>query len=63
MRRISDCIRDSISIAIPQTAEWQRIGNQMEAAFISARADFVNVHVNASHGEPLPFGASSNAPP
>jgi len=24
-------------------AEWQRIGNQIDAAFIVARADFVNV--------------------
>jgi hypothetical protein len=29
--------------AIPQTTEWQRIGNQIDAAFIFARADFVKV--------------------
>jgi hypothetical protein len=27
----------------PQPPEWQHIGNQIEAAFILARADFVNV--------------------
>jgi hypothetical protein len=26
------------------TAEWQRIANQSDAAFVFARADFVNVH-------------------
>jgi hypothetical protein len=24
--------------------EWQRIGDQIDAAFVFARADFVNVH-------------------
>ena len=31
------------SVRIPQPAEWQRIGNQIDAALIFARADFVNV--------------------
>jgi hypothetical protein len=44
MLRVTDCIRDSISIAIPQPTEWQPTGNQIDAATISARADFVNVH-------------------
>jgi len=43
MLRVSDCVRDSIRLAIPQPTEWQRIGNQIDAAFILARADFVNV--------------------
>ena len=46
MLRISECIRDGASIAIPQPTKWQRIGNQIDAAFIPARADFVNVHFN-----------------
>ena len=29
-----------------QPTEWQRIGNQIDAAFIFARADFVNVIVD-----------------
>ena len=33
---VSDCVGDSVSIAIPQPTEWQRIGNQIEAAFIFA---------------------------
>ena len=31
-------------IAIPQPTEWQHIGNQIDAAMIFARADFVNVN-------------------
>src|SRR6516164_4100992 len=35
----NDCIR----FAIPQPTEWQRVGNQIDAAMILARSDFVNV--------------------
>ena len=35
-------------IQIPQAAKWQLIGNQIKAAFIFARADFVNV-VHPAH--------------
>jgi hypothetical protein len=28
---------------MPETTKWQRIANQIDAAFIFARADFVNV--------------------
>jgi hypothetical protein len=31
-------------IAKPQPTEWQHIGNQIDAAFIFARADLVSVH-------------------
>jgi hypothetical protein len=41
MLRVSDCIRDSISIAIPQPTEWQPHRNQIDAAMIFAGADFV----------------------
>jgi len=27
MLRVTDCIRDSIALAIPQPTEWQRIGD------------------------------------
>ena len=40
---VSDCIRDGVGIAIPQTTERQRIGDWIDAAMIPARADFVNV--------------------
>jgi hypothetical protein len=30
-----------------QPSEWQRIGNQIDAAMIFARSDFVNVHESA----------------
>ena len=48
MLRISDCVGDSVSIAIPQSTEWQRIGDQIDAAMIFAGTDFVNV-LNFSH--------------
>jgi hypothetical protein len=35
--RIVDCIR----LAVPQATEWQRIGNQIDAAMIFARRDLV----------------------
>jgi hypothetical protein len=34
---------------MPQPTEWQRIGNQIDAAFIFARTDFVNVHRDGSY--------------
>ena len=36
MLRISDCIR----LAVPQSTEWQHIGNQIDAAMIFTGADF-----------------------
>jgi len=42
--RIPDCIDDRVELAVPQPPEWQRIGKQIDPAFIFARADFVNVH-------------------
>ena len=40
--RVANCILDCIRLAIPQPTEWQHIGNQINAALIFARADFVN---------------------
>jgi hypothetical protein len=37
MLRIADCVRP----VIPQPTEWQRIGNQIDAALVFARTDFV----------------------
>jgi hypothetical protein len=42
--RVADCILDCVRLAIPQPTEWQHIGNQIDAAMIFARTDFVNVH-------------------
>ena len=33
----------SFSTSVPEPPEWQRIGNQVNAAMISARSDFVNM--------------------
>ena len=42
-------------LAVPQLTEGQRIGNQIDAAMIFARAHFVNVHLTATHQLELPF--------
>jgi hypothetical protein len=34
---IADCVPDRIWSGIPQAAEWQRIGDQIDAAMILAR--------------------------
>src|ERR1044071_3685085 len=39
-----DCIRDCIRRSVPQPTEWQRIGNQINAAFVASRSDFVKMH-------------------
>ena len=38
------CVVDCIRPGVPQATECQRIGNQIDAAFIFARAHFVNVY-------------------
>ena len=43
MLRVSAGIRESIGIAIPKPTEWQRIGNQIDAASVFAWPDFVDV--------------------
>jgi hypothetical protein len=40
---ISNCIADSVWFAIPQPTEWQHIGDQIDAAFIIARANLLGV--------------------
>jgi len=40
VHRVADCI---IRRVILQPSEWQHIGNQIDAAMIFARANFVNV--------------------
>ena len=44
MPGVADCVADCVWLAVPEATERQRIGNQIDAAFIFARADFVNVH-------------------
>jgi hypothetical protein len=43
VHRVADCIANRIRLAVPQPTEWQHIGNQIDAAMIFARPDFVNV--------------------
>jgi hypothetical protein len=40
MLRVFDCV---CHLSIPEPTVWQRLGNQIKAAFIFARSDFVNV--------------------
>ena len=55
----ADCILDRIRLAVPQPTEWQCIANQIDAAFIFARSDFVNVHWNYwQPSQASPFNAS-----
>ena len=43
MLGVADCVAGSVRSVIPQPTEWQRIGNQIDAAMIFARPDFVKV--------------------
>jgi hypothetical protein len=42
MHRVADCAADRVRFAIQKATEWQRIGNEIEAAMIFARAKFVH---------------------
>ena len=44
MLGVADCVADCIWLAVPQATEWQRIGNQIDAAFVFARTDCVNMY-------------------
>jgi len=37
---VSDCV---IRFGVPEATEWQRIGDQIDTAFIFARVYFINV--------------------
>ena len=43
VRCVVNCVADRIRLAVPQPTERQRIGNQIDAANIFARAAFVKV--------------------
>ena len=43
---------DCIWFAVPHATEWQRIRNQINAAMILARSDFVNVLSVSHHAQP-----------
>jgi hypothetical protein len=40
MLGVADSVIDCIRPRVPQPTEWQHIGNQIDAAFVVARADF-----------------------
>jgi hypothetical protein len=37
MFRVSDCV---VRFGVPEPTEWQRIGDEIDAAFVFAKADF-----------------------
>src|SRR5437773_6271801 len=39
--RVADCVTDRIRLSVPQATEWQRVGNQIDAAMIFTRSEFV----------------------
>lgn len=49
MLRVPDCIRDGIRFAVPERTEWQRIGDQIDAAFVFAWPHFVKVDFRTWH--------------
>src|SRR5215475_1827910 len=51
---VSDRIRGCVRAAVPQPTEWQRIGNQIDAAMIFARMDLIGVHWHNSRLEAFP---------
>ena len=46
--RIPDCVAGGIRFTVPEPSERQHFGNQIDAASVLARADFVNA-LRASH--------------
>jgi hypothetical protein len=42
--RVVNCVADCVWISVTQPTEWQRIGNQIDAAMIFAGAHFVSVY-------------------
>jgi hypothetical protein len=39
---------DCVWLAVPRATEWQRIGTQIDAAFVFTGSDFVKVHESAA---------------
>ena len=60
MQCISDCVDDRVRLGIPQFSEWQHIGNQINAAMIFARADFVKVCFEKFRAIAVLFGRHQN---
>jgi len=42
LHRVADCVAGRVRLALPQPTERQRIGDQIDTAFIFRRANFVN---------------------
>jgi hypothetical protein len=47
LRAIIQIPQPELRTTVPQATEWQHVGNEINAAMIFARADFVNVHSEA----------------
>jgi len=53
MLGVADCVRDCFRPIIPQPTEWQCPGDEIKAATIFARADFVKVDALSRFDIPL----------
>jgi hypothetical protein len=57
---VVDCIADWVWLAVLQPTEWQRIGNQIDAAMSFAGADFVSVQHPVSAIDPSIITSKTN---
>jgi len=48
MLGIADRIADRIRAVVPQPTEWQRIGNQIDTAFVQARVERASLALPAA---------------
>ena len=60
MLGVADCVADCVRFAVPQPTEWQRIGNQIDAAMIFGLSDFVSVQHPVSAIEPSIITSKTN---
>jgi hypothetical protein len=52
-QKVHSEIGSTVRVCVPQPTEWQRIGNQIDAAMIFARSDFVSVDAHKQPDVPL----------
>ena len=42
--RVVNCFADCVWLAVPEATKWQRIGDQIDAAFVFTGTDLASVH-------------------
>jgi hypothetical protein len=58
--RVVNCVGDCVWLAVPPP-EWHHIGNQIDAALVAARADFVKVDAHKQVGNTILKAGASGA--